>query len=166
MRHGKWVMMIVLLLGVAACVKPMLTAREQSLAPFERVFTADANQTYYAIRWALAAAGYPVGTEDLRNGTISTTWVQTKAGSHFLDPFDRQQPPSRDWANNSGYFKLDFQVSPDGGKTRVVVTGRVRSVVANLKSSGEQEELVLGKVGDYLRNGDPNVTNVGIVEPK
>ncbi len=166
MRLVKWMAVLVLVVSAAACVKPSLTAKEQTLKPFERTLSSDANQTYYAIRWALAATGYPVGNEDLRNGTISTAWIPTKAGSHYLDPFDRQEPPARDWANNSGYYKMEFQVSPEGATTHVVVTARVRSVIANLYSSGEQEELVLNKIGDYLRSGDPDVTNVGIATPK
>lgn len=166
MRYGKWVMVAIMLVSAAACVKPALTAKEQTLTPVDRVFDADANQTYYAIRWALAATGYPVGSEDLQNGLIGTTWIPTKAGSQFLDPFDRQEQTSRDWGNNSGYFKLAFHVQPESGKTRVTVTAYVRSVVANLKSSGEQEKVVLNKVGDYLRGAAPDVTNVGIAQPK
>ena len=166
MRYVKWVALLVVVLSVAACVKPALTAKEQTLTPYDRTFDADANQTYYAIRWALAAVGYPVGSEDLQNGLIGTTWIPTKVGSQYLDPFDRQEQTSRDWGNNSGYYKLAFHVQPEGGKTRVTVTAYVRSVVANLKSSGEQEQLVLNKVGDYLRGADPEVTNVGIVQPK
>lgn len=147
-----------------ACVKPALTAKEQTLAPIERTFVADPNQAYYAIRWALAATGYPVGAEDLRNGVISTTWVSTLAGSQYLDPFDRNDPGARDWGNRGGYFRMDLQVIPEGDKTRIVVTERVRSVIANIKSSGEQEDRVLTKIGDYLRNVDPDVTNVGIKE--
>lgn len=162
MRYGKWVVVAILLVSTAACVKPALTAKEQTLTPVDRIFEADANQAYYAIRWALAAAGYPVGAEDLQNGLIATTWVPTKVGSQYLDPFDRHEQTSRDWGNNSGYFKMAFHVQPESGKTRVTVTAYVRSVVANLKSSGEQEQLVLNKVGDYLRGADPEVTNVGI----
>lgn len=159
---------IVLILAIicAACTKPALTAKQQTLAPVERSFTADANQAYYAIRWALAATGYPVGNEDLRNGTISTTWVPTKVGSQYLDPFDRNDPGTRDFGNRGGYYRIDFQVVPEGDKTRIVATSQVRSIVSNLKSSGEQEERVLNKIGDYLRTADPDVTNLGIQEGK
>jgi hypothetical protein len=156
--------MLILCVVCAACVKPALTAKEQTLTPFDRMFDADANQTYYAIRWALAATGYPVGTEDLQNGMIGTTWVPTKVGSQYLDPFDRQEQTSRDWGDNAGYYKMAFHVQPEEGKTRVTVTSHVKSVVANLKSSGEQEQQILNKVGDYLRGADPDVTNVGIAK--
>lgn len=158
--------LIVLLFAVmvAACAKPAMVGKEQSLAPTERTFVADPNQAYYAIRWALAATGYAVGSEDLRNGVISTTWVSTLAGAQYLDPYDRNDPGARDWGNTGGYFRMDLQVIPEGDKTRIVVTERVRSLIANIKSSGEQENRVLTKIGDYLRNGDPNVTNVGIKE--
>lgn len=157
---------IVLLLAMmcSACATPSMSAKEQSLSPVERTFTADANQAYYAIRWALAATGYPVGNEDLRNGTISTTWVPTKVGSQYLDPFDRNDPGTRDFGNRGGYYRMDLQVIPEDGKARIVVTSQVRSIVANLKSSGEQEDRVLNKIGDYLRNADPDVTNVSIPE--
>lgn len=157
---------IVLLFAIAftACAKPAVVGKEQTLAPVERIFVADPNQAYYAIRWALAATGYPVGSEDLRNGVISTTWVPALAGSQYLDPYDRNDPGARDWGNTGGYFRMDLQVIPEGDKTRIVVTERVRSVIANIKSSGEQEARVLAKIGDYLRNGDPDVTNVGIKE--
>lgn len=148
----------------AGCATPSRTAKEQALASVERMFTADANQAYYAIRWALAATGYPVGTEDLRNGTISTTWVPTQIGAQYLDPFDRNDPGSRDWGNRGGYFRMDIQVIPEDGKVRIIATERVRSIIANLRSSGEQEERVLNKIGDYLRNADPDVTNVSVPE--
>ncbi len=160
------IIMFLLAMTCAACVKPALTAKEQSLAPVERTFTADANQAYYAIRWALASSGYPVGTEDLRNGTISTTWVPTKVGAQYVDPFERNEPGARDWGNRGGYYRMDFQVIPEGDRSRIVATSRVRSMVANLKGSGEQEIQVLDKIGDYLRTADPDVTNVGISQPK
>lgn len=150
----------------AACVKPALTAKEQTLVPVERTFAVSANQVYYAIRWALASTGYPVGTEDLPNGIITTTWVPTQVGAQYLDPFERNEPGARDWGNRGGYYRMDFHVIPEGDKTRIIVTERVRSVIANLKSSGEQEEKVLDKIGDYLRTADPDVTNVGIQEGK
>lgn len=157
-------MLMVLLCAVTACVKPALTAKEQSTTPVERMFTATPNQAYYAIRWALASVGYPVGHEDLVNGMISTSWVPTSPTSHFLNPFDRADPDARDFVNLSGYYKIDFQVVPEGGKTRIVATSRVRVMVAAVKSTGAQEEMVLRKVGDYLRTSDPDVTNLGVKE--
>lgn len=163
-RIGRGLALSLVTLVFAGCVKPALTAKEQSLSPVERMFTADANQAYYAIRWALASSGFPVGTEDLRNGTISTTWIPTQIGAQYLDPFDRNDPGARDWGNRGGYYRMELQVIPEGDKTRIIATERVRSIVANLKSSGEQEERVLNKIGDYLRNADPDVTNVSLPE--
>lgn len=168
-RRGEAIPLCTLVLALVAfafagCMKPALTAKEQALEPVDRVFDADANQAYYAIRWALAATGYPVGSEDLQNGVIGTTWISTGAGSQYLDPFERQEQTSRDRGNNSGYYKMAFHVQPEGGKTRVTVTSYVRSLVANLKSSGEQEQRVLHKISDYLRTAEPDVTNVGVKE--
>lgn len=158
------IVVLVLLCMMSACVKPAVTAKEQSTTPVERMYDVTPNQAYYALRWALASAGYPVGQEDLSNGVISTSWVPTSPSSHYLNPFDRSDPDARDFVNLSGYYKIDFQVVPEGGKTRVVAISRVRVVVAAVKSTGAQETLVLNKVGDYLRTQDPDVTNLGVKE--
>jgi hypothetical protein len=154
---------IIAVLSVAAgCVTPAITGKEQSTASVGHIYSANPNQVYYAIRWALAAAGYPVGHEDLANGRISTTWVPTTPQSHYLAPFDRGDPDTRDFGNLAGYYKLDLQVQPESDKTRVIVTSHVRSIVNLINSSGLQEEDVLKKIGNYLRSDDPTVTNLGI----
>lgn len=158
------VIMAALLLG--ACAKPALQASEQILPTKSRLFVADPNQTYYAIRWALASTGYPVGQEDLPRGVINTSWIPTRALAFYLDPFDRQSETARDYGDNAGYYQLELQVSSEDGKTRVTITPHVKSLLASLKSSGRQEDLVLNRIGDYLRSSEPDVTNVGIGESK
>lgn len=160
--RNNYLLMIMMLLVAAACSKPLIQGKEQTTKSYEKTFSATPNQVYYAIRWALAEDSYPVGREDLANGEISTTWVPTTPNSHFINPFDRTDPDTRDYDNFAGYYKLVLNVTPEGGKTRVVISSRVRTIVHEVKSSGLQEEDVFKKIGNYLRSDDPEVSNLGL----
>ncbi|PIR20939.1 MAG: hypothetical protein COV45_03495 [Deltaproteobacteria bacterium CG11_big_fil_rev_8_21_14_0_20_47_16] len=154
--------MLVALVLLSACAKPLIQGKDQTTKSYEKTFSATPNQVYYAIRWALAADDYPVGHEDLVNGLISTSWVPTTPNSHYINPFDRTDPDTRDFGNFAGYYQLVLNVMPEGGKTRVVITSHVRTIVHEVKSSGYQEEDVFKKIGNYLRSDTPDVTNLGV----
>lgn len=150
---------IVMALG---CAKPLIHSKEQTTKNYEKTYSATPNQVYYAIRWALAADSYPVGHEDLNNGMISTSWVPITPNSHYINPFDRTDPDTRDFGNFAGYYQLVLNVIPEGGKTRVVMNTHVRTIVHAVHSSGYQEEDVFKKIGNYLRSDEPDVTNLGV----
>ncbi len=149
---------VILLLGVlAACAKPLATGTTYTMDSVGDTYSAGANAVYYGVRWALAARGYPVGYEDLQNGTVVTSWVPVKATSHYLQPFR-----SKDYGVNGAYHQLELRVAPSGGVTGVTVTSRVKSIVQGLHSSGEEERAVLQEIKNYLHGTDVNVTNVGV----
>jgi len=149
-----------LLLLLAACGKPMAHAHITPPSQyFSEDYAASANDTYYAVRWALKNAGYPVEKEDLPGGIITTKWLPVTAGSHYIELFDR-----RDYGATNSYHQLDVRISPEGGRTLVKVGSRAKALVYNLKSSGVEERKVLEYVGDYLRGSEPDITNLGINE--
>lgn len=142
--------------GFLACTKPIAEATSQTMDTVSRNFNASANQTYYAVRWALSTCGYPVAYEDLPGGTITTSWIPTRAGSHYISPFG-----SRDYGQTGAHHQLEIRVLPSGGTTAIDVTSRVKSVVVNLHSSGHEEARVLDEVGNYLRS-NATITNLGV----
>ncbi len=147
-------------LTFAACSKPLATAR---IAPdvqyVSRTYAANANDTYYAVRWALNEAGLPVASEDLAAGIITTKWVPVTSDSHYIELFGR-----RDFGVTNSYYQLDLRISFDGGRAQVQAAARAKTLATNFKSSGIQERKVLDLIGAYLRTSEPEVTNLGITE--
>lgn len=144
----------------SACAHPAYEGREVTTKTFSRQFTTDANQAYYAVRWALKTDGYAITEEDLQNGLVKTGWLATKVDSHYLNVFGR-----RDYGVNGGYYMLDVVIKPpEGGQTEVSITSHVKSIMANLKSSGIEEKKILRKIADYLRSPNIKVTNIGVEE--
>lgn len=142
------------------CAKPLVRASAKMMEPVARSYPADPNQVYYAIRWALAHRGYPVASEHLPSGLITTAWLPTTADSHFLQPFR-----SRDYGTTGGHHQLELRVANEGpGRTRVEIVSRLKSVLAYVQSSGRQETAVLDEIGHYLHSGDIQVTNTGVEE--
>lgn len=145
---------------LAACSKPLATAR---IAPdveyLSRSYAATANDTYYAVRWALTEAGLAVASEDLAAGVITTKWAPVTSDSHYVDVFGR-----RDYGVTNSYYQLDLRISFDGGRALVQAAARAKTLAARFKSSGIQERKVLDLIGAYLRTNEPEVTNLGINE--
>ncbi len=143
-----------------ACSKPLATAK---IAPdveyISRSYAANANDTYYAVRWALNQVGLPVATEDLAGGIMTTKWVPVTSDSHYIELFGR-----RDYGVTNSYHQLDLRISYDNGRASVQVASRAKTLAANFKSSGIVERKVLDLIGSYLRNGEPEITNLGISE--
>jgi len=154
--------LIVLFVSLAcvACSKPMVTGRVTSeLQYVSDDFAASPNDLYYAVRWALKEAGYPVEGEDLPAGVITTKWMPVTADSHYIDTFGRP-----DYGVTNSYYQLEVRISAGTGRNMVEVGSRAKTVANRFKSSGVEERKVLAFVGDYLRSGEPNVTNLGINE--
>lgn len=146
-------------ISVVACAKPFVSATTTELPPVERSFAASANEAYYAVRWAMAVRGYPVGFEDLRGGVIQSSWVPTRADSHYIQPFTSTAP---DYGTTMMQQQYEIRVVPTGGETTVSVTSRVKSLVANPRSSGREERALLDEMAHYLRSRDVELTNVGV----
>lgn len=142
------------------CSKPLATARvSEDVRYVSDTLNADKKGAYHAVRWALKINGYPIATENENAGVITTVWMPTKSDSHALMLFDRY-----DFGVNGAYYQLDVRVESVEGKTRVSIGSRIKSVVADLKSTGIEERRVLNEAKDYLRTGEPEVTNIGLEE--
>ena len=81
---------IAILFCCVACAKPLMSAKLKANLEYKKMTVeANANESYYAVRDALAIAGYSVADEDLPGGTITTSWVATTSDSHYI-PFFRR----------------------------------------------------------------------------
>ena len=124
---------------------------------FSRDYATDPNDAYYAVRWALKENDLSVADEDLPAGVIKTSWVPVTSDSHYLALFGR-----RDYGVTGSYFQLEIHLVERGGRTQVKVGSRAKTLVNNLKSSGEVEYAVLNDIGNYLRKSAPEITNLGV----
>lgn len=155
-----WGWIIVALLSMSlGCAKGLFSAETKRTPLYAEHFSADANKTYYAIRWALDREGYAVVEENLAKGNITTTWRSTTADSHYIPVFSR-----RDFGVNGAYYRLDFNVVPDGSRTRVEIVTIAKTMVETLQSSGIEEKKIFKRMGDFLRSSDIEVSNVGLEE--
>lgn len=148
-----------LLFLLSSCTKTLSTAKSISLPAYKQSFAANPNQIYYALRWALKAYDYPIAEEDLQNGIVKSRIVPVKATSHYVDVFKH-----RDFGVSGAYHQLEVRLVPQNGRTEVQVASKVQGVVKNIKSTGQEETLILTKVGDYLRSANTSVTNLGVQE--
>ncbi len=160
MKRISFFVIMVAVIAAAGCNKPFVKAKaSRDLHFYDRTFEATPNQCYYALRWALKANRYTLAKENLMDGILTTTWQPVSSDSHYLPLFNRE-----DYGVTGAYHQLEVHVVPVGSKTRVDVASRVKSVVANITSSGVEEHKVLAAVGDYLRSKEPDITNEGIAE--
>ena len=151
---------VVLAAGVASCSKPLASARVRPNIDYvSRTYAAVPNDVYYAVRWALVEAGYAVGSENLADGVIVTSWEPVRATSHYVPLFNR-----KDFGVTNSYHQLEIRIVPGDGRAEVQVGSRVKTLVANLKSAGTEERRVLDGIGAYLRKGEPALTNLGVDE--
>lgn len=144
---------------LSSCAHPVAEGKDKIVSTLSQNFDADANTAYSAIRWALKTSGYAINSEDLQNGIITSGWLAGKADSFYVAPFGH-----KDYGVNGAYYRLEFTIIPEGGETKIEISSRVKSVLAHLKSSEIEEKKILKKIGDYLRNPEIRVTNVGIEE--
>jgi len=163
MNRRHLIIVLVLALGVVAgaCNKPFLRAKASKNVEFEsKEFEATPNDCYYALRYAFKINGYSMGSENLMDGILKTTWAPVTSDSHYLQVFD-----SRDYGVTGAYHQLEARVVPRGqGRTKLEVGSRVKGVASDVKSSGVEERKILATVGDYLRKREPEITNEGIEE--
>lgn len=143
--------------SISGCVKPLVRAELQTNDPIEQTFNSGPNTVYYAIRWALADRGYPVGFEDLPGGVIQTAWVPVKSDSHYIKPFGTE-----DYGTVGAYHQLEVHVIPAGSETKLSVVSKMKSIVQGLHSNGREERAVLEQVQNFLRSRDVEVTNLGV----
>jgi hypothetical protein len=155
-----FLLLFVFLLFSCGCSKPLVTAKvSEDVRYISDTVDTDRKGAFHAVRWALKVRGYPIAAENEADGTMTTAWVPAKSDSHALMLFGRY-----DFGVNGAYYQLDVRIEPQEGKTRISIGSRVKSVVADLKSTGIEERRVLTEAKDYLRTGEPEITNIGLEE--
>lgn len=150
---------VMMSLLAASCAKPLARAHTVEMRTFSREYAAVPNDAYYAVRWALKERGISVAEEDLPGGIVKSSWMPVTSDSHYIEIFDR-----RDFGVTNSYYRVEVQLTDRNGRTRVSVSTKVKTLVNNLHSSGEVEYAVLNDVGNYLRKGVPEITNLGVSE--
>lgn len=144
----------------ASCQTPMAEGKLYDMEPVSRIFSSNANTLYYAVKWAMAQNGYPLGIEDLDGGVIESKWVPTGAGSHYVDLFD-----GKDYGTTGAYFKMIVRIQPlTDGRCKVIAKTKVNAFVNNMKSSGEKEMDMLASIAIGYRSDNIKTTNLGVEE--
>ena len=119
---------VLISMACAGCGKPMVTGHVTTdLQYVSKDFAASPNDLYYAVRWALKEAGYPVEGEDLPAGVITTKWLPVTADSHYLDTFGRP-----DYGVTNSYYQIEVRITPNAGRNLVEVGSRVKSIAYRL----------------------------------
>ncbi|MBT3181408.1 MAG: hypothetical protein HN337_02745 [Deltaproteobacteria bacterium] len=152
--------LILISIAFASCAKPLIDSREYTDGRrWSRDYAASANEVYYAIRWALNEHDYPISSENLHQGLVTTTWVPVKSDSHCVWLFEKC-----DYGVINSYYQLDIYVHTGSGRTLVKIGSRLKGLVENQVSTGREEKKVLASIGDFLRKSPPDISNVGISE--
>ena len=154
------IIITLMLLFAVSCSKPLATAKNVTIGEsFGRDFAASTSEVLFAVRWAFVESGYVVSNENISDGIVTTTWRPVTSDSHYVGYFDR-----KDFGVTSSYYQLKINVTPKDGRTNVKIGSEVKTIVANLRSSGVEEKKILHLVGNYLRKNDPTITNLGLDE--
>ena len=149
---------VVAILFCSACGKSLVSGKiNPNMEYYQISLDASANDVYYAVRAALEKSDYAVSSEDLKAGTIVTTWRPISSDSHYVKLFDR-----KDYSVNAAYHQLEVHIVPAGENVQLKIGSRTKSLVAGLKSSGVEEKKLFFYVANVLRNDEPEITNLGV----
>lgn len=157
-RRALFSFLFVLLTG-SACNKAILHSKDREMEPVSRTFATSVPDALRVAKEVLLNLGYKIDNEDPAAATLKTGWRSTRASSHYLDLFDRQ-----DYGTVGAYYRIDLRVKESSGKADVEVSAPVRSVIGRIRSSHREEKKILGKIADQLRREDFEMTNVGVQE--
>ena len=163
MNRGFRVICLFLLIAVTGvcfegCAKPLVDGTLMTMDPITRDMAQDPNTLYYAVRWALEECGYPTGSENLAAGVVESKWVPVGAGSHYVSLFHR-----RDYGANAAYYKMVVKIVPlSNGQNRVEAQTKVKSIVNNVRSTGDKERELLNRIAWHARGNNITVTNLGV----
>ncbi len=160
MRGIASLVVVSLMLVAVGCSKPLADAQViKNIHYFSDDYAAQPNDVYYALRFALEQNGFPMNAENMQDGVFTTAWLPVTSDSHYIPLFNRKE-----YSVTNSFFQLDIRVVPMDGRTQVDVGTRVKSLVDKLKSSGVIERQVLADIGNFLRKGEPTITNLGVSE--
>ena len=158
-------LLAILTLFQSGCAKPAFHARTQEPKYYGRVYTATEEEAFSVAKFVLKTSGYPIDSEDAKEKPAVSRWVPVGADSHAVLLFGR-----RDYGATGSYRQLEIHVAPASGdenmegKVHIEVGSRVQSLVARIRSTGEQEKLILDRISDTLRPANAVVTNTGLQE--
>ncbi len=149
--------LLFLLFAIASCGKPRLFGKEMEVHPIIKTFPMESKRALKSAKEALAFNGYNIQREDEDQGMLETHWQATSSDSHYVKFFDRQ-----DRGTVGAYHKLIVKVIPHGANSKIEIYSLSKSFIANLQSTGIEEEKVLAKITDFTRKENIEVTNVGV----
>lgn len=149
--------LLLLTLLIGGCNRAIVHGRERPIEPLSRSYPQPVDQTFQAAKQALTQLGYEIRQEDKGEGLIRSSWVSTKATSHYTDLFDQ-----KDYGTVGTYYRVELKVTAHNGKSQVTVGLPVKSLVPHQKSTYREERRVLRKIADLLRKDDFEMTNLGV----
>ena len=152
---------VLLLCFQFGCAKAQFTAKIKEPKFYSRTYLEEPNAVYYAVRWALQTNGYPIESKNLEKGILVSRWVSVTPSSHAVQLFGR-----KDYGVTASYHQLEIQIAAaeETGRTKVRIGSRIQSMINRIHSTGTEEELILSKISDYLRDPESKVTNMGLEE--
>lgn len=141
-----------------SCAKPVVIAKiNENPFFYEKIFSVKKEAVIEASKKALTSGGYSVANADPKAGKIESGWVSATVDSHYIDYFDR-----KDYGVNGAYHQLVIEVFDNNGASKVRVASRIKGLSSAIKSSGSEEKSFFTRLGNYLRNSEPSVTNLGV----
>ncbi|MFH1653011.1 MAG: hypothetical protein ABIE74_03045 [Pseudomonadota bacterium] len=154
------ILSIILVFIFASCAKPLMSAKvNKNVVYISKSVSAPKDKVFEAATQAMGSGGYSIAVSDKKSGHIESVWVASTSDSHYLELFDR-----RDYGVTGTYHQLVVDISDDDGKTLVKVGSRIKTLAGGIKSSKIEEKSFLKRLGDFLRKGEPGITNLGITE--
>ncbi|MCB1215202.1 MAG: hypothetical protein KDK66_06980, partial [Deltaproteobacteria bacterium] len=112
---------------------------------------------YQAAKESLAYLGYSLREDNEQSKSLQTHWQPTTSDSHYVEVFNR-----KDFGTVGAYYYLAVNVIPRGQGSVVTLRNVAKSVISNLKSSRREETRFFGKMADFTRAKDIEVTNIGL----
>ncbi|MBF0107395.1 MAG: hypothetical protein HQM16_18955 [Deltaproteobacteria bacterium] len=147
-------------LSAAMCTKVVTYAKDHRTEAIAHSYSTNIPIAMQQTQVALKSLGYNVQGVDWSTNQITTGWRPVTSDSHYMNLFNR-----RDYSANSGsYYQLVATCSQESHKVGVSVYTVVKSLTGNLSSSMVVEKKFLGRLDDFMRSPQIEITNVGLTE--
>jgi len=144
----------------ASCTKVIAYGVDHHTPAVSHSYSSNVTTVLQQAQDALKSLGYNVLRVDESRNRITTGWEPTKSDSHYMLLFQR-----RDYAASSGsYYQLIVDIHSDGPKVNVAASTIVKSIAGRLSSSKELENKFLGRLDNFMRSPQIEMTNVGVKE--
>ena len=153
----RFVLLALSLFSLASCNRVLVHGRDKAMQPVTQQYSTSVTDAYKAVKEVVQHMGYSLDKDEESQAHLRTRWQGTKAGSHYINLFDR-----RDYGTIGAYYRLQVYVKNIEGKAEISVSTETRSLITGrLQSSYTEEKKILKKVADVLRKEDFEMTNVG-----